>query len=380
MNSNNKISVGTNHWGYPEIRNYAGLAYKNFVVKKTYDICKLSEHIYFKLLNRNHKFLHNFHTNWEISKKIKLYHFFNTISSTSKPWIVTFESVLPMYNPKSLNGIKLLAGNKCKKIIAFCQNTYNIQKNNLVTFPDYADKILEKTIIIHPSQHLHLSSVDDKNYSDDIIFTFIGGDFFRKGGAEILQISEKLIIEGFQIKLNIISQLKYGSWKDQHITATDVDNAKTIINKYPKHINHYTYLPNNKVIELLKISHIGLLPSYGETYGYSVLEAQACGCPVITTNIPPFDEINNYSIGWLIDVPLIERGGSFTSDVYSYDERIRFSNTLKQNLYKIMKNILSNTSQITTKATNAINHIKNKHNPLKTTKKIEEIYTKALTN
>ena len=39
-------------------------------------------------------------------------------------------------------------------------------------------------------------------------------------------------------------------------------------------------------------SHIGLLPTYNDSYGYSVIEFFSYGCPVITTNILALPEIN----------------------------------------------------------------------------------------
>lgn len=52
----------------------------------------------------------------------------------------------------------------------------------------------------------------------------------------------------------------------------------------------------------MKQCHIGLLPTFGDTFGFSVLEMQACGCPVITSNNYALPEINNKEIGWICDI------------------------------------------------------------------------------
>lgn len=67
---------------------------------------------------------------------------------------------------------------------------------------------------------------------------------------------------------------------------------------------HHTSLSNDAVLEMIKTSDVGLLPTWQETYGFSVLEMQACGCPVITTNVRALPEINPENAGWLIRCPL----------------------------------------------------------------------------
>lgn len=52
------------------------------------------------------------------------------------------------------------------------------------------------------------------------------------------------------------------------------------------------YRPEVKILEALYNNAIALLfPSYYEGFGWPVVEAQACGCPVIASDIDPFVEI-----------------------------------------------------------------------------------------
>lgn len=380
----NKIIVGTNHIGYPQIRNFAGLPFSNFEIKKTYDVFKLLDYLHFKITKKNNEYFHNSHYDFGLKPDVKLYHFFNTISYCSKPWVVTFEHFLPRYDRYSIKGMKLLASNSCKKIIAFSHSAYQYQKNILKYFPDIEATILAKMIIIEPAQKLHIENFKNKANSeiirsnDEIVFTFVGGDFFRKGGSEILKVFSKLIDNNKNVKLNIVSKLSIGGWMDQHITKQYIITTKQLIQKYSNNIFHHHYLPNHKVLQLLRNSDIGLLPSYGETYGYFVLEAQSFGCPVISTNLPIFNETNNKNCGWLIDVPLTKRYDDKVADVYDYDKRKIFSVTLEKNLYEQIEKIIANPEQIKDKATKSIEKIKNKHNPEKIVCQLEEIYYNAL--
>ena len=101
--------------------------------------------------------------------------------------------------------------------------------------------------------------------------------------------------------LNIISKLEFGDYASK-TTIEDYKSAKKIINELSGNISYHKILPNSEVMNILKNTHVGLLPTYADTYGYSVLEAQSFGCPVITTNIRAMPEINNWKKGWIIKV------------------------------------------------------------------------------
>ena len=59
---------------------------------------------------------------------------------------------------------------------------------------------------------------------------------------------------------------------------------------------HYIDITNDDLIELYKSAKILLFPSLEEGLGLPILEAQVCGCPVVTTDIPPMNKnvINGY--------------------------------------------------------------------------------------
>ena len=371
-----KYIIGTNSLDYNPKRNFGGLPFKSFTIKKTMDFCRVMDYIYFKIKKKSHPFFSNTFFDFGLNN-IRMFHFFNSVSLSDKPWVVTFENEIPRPYLKSKKLVKRLTHKSCKKIIAFCDRAKNIEIYLLDKYPEFKQVILDKLIVLQPAQQLYVQSVSEKDYSQPVTFTFVGVDFFRKGGAEILKASERLISEGYDFKLNIVSQLKKGGWKDEHVTETDIEKAKEIIQRNDRFITHYYSLPSDKIMNLFKQSHIGLLPSYGETYGYVVLEAQACGCAVITSNMPPFQEFNNNTFGWLIDVPLKPRNGTLDSDLSGENLKL-FQNALFEGLYKSMKEGIENMELLKEKARLSIEHIKNDHDPEKRVKILEEIYFNAL--
>ena len=371
-----KYIIGTNSLDYNPKRNFGGLPFKSFTVKKTMDLCRIMDYLYFKIKKKSHPFFSNtfFGFGWN---NISMFHFFNSVSLSDKPWVVTFENEIPRPYLKSEYLVKRLTHKSCKKIIAFCDRAKNIETYLLDKYPELKQAILDKLIVLQPPQSLYVQSVNEKDYSLPVTFTFVGVDFFRKGGAEILKATEKLISEGHDFKLNIVSQFKKGEWKDEHVTIADVEKTKEIIQRNNKFITHYYSLSSDKIMDLFKQSHVGLLPSYGETYGYVVLEAQACGCAVITSDMPPFREFNDNQFGWLINVPLIERNGTLDSNL-SGEHLALFQDALYLGLYNAMKEAIENKDLLKEKAQKAIEHIRKDHSPEKRAKTLEEIYISAL--
>lgn len=373
---NRKIIVGTNSLDYNPRRNFGGLPYRNFVVQKKMDLFRILDYFYFKIKNKSHPFFSNAFFDFGLNNA-DLYHFFNSVSFSNKPWLVTFENEIPRPYLKSEYMVRRLTHSSCKKIIAFCNRAKEIETYLLDKYPGLKQAVLEKLIVLQPSQTLYIQSVAAKNYSGPVVFTFVGVDFFRKGGAEILQAAEQLINDGFDFRLNIVSRLQKGSWKDEHITLKDIEEAKRVIEKYKQIITHHYSLPTEKIMQLFMESHVGLLPSYGETYGYVVLEAQACGCPVITPAMPPFDEFNNEQMGWMVKVPLKKRNGVMDSDLSGENLQL-FRNALRTGLYTAMKDAINNKEALKVKAANAIENIREKHSPEKNAEFLEELYRQAI--
>ena len=157
--------------------------------------------------------------------------------------------------------------------------------------------------------------------------------------------------------------------------SKDKDLAEKLVSGNTN-IKYYKTLPNNKVLELLKNSHIGLLPTYADTYGYSVLEAQAAGCPVISTNIRALPEINNNEAGWIIEVPKDKNGNAILK---TPEDRKELSSIIEQELYRIIKDeIIPNPEIIKKKGEKALQRIRQHHNPNDKAQFLENLYKKCL--
>lgn len=392
------MKVGYLYDSYAEKRNIIGIA-KNVEYKRAYSY----HYFLYCIADKFDVYMNNICT---IIKKPNLYfsfydmdlnkvdflHFMNVVSYGSTPWITTYETVVPRYfetlnchkgpNPDYSilkesrvieKAIAALAKEPCRKIIALSECALEMQKSLLQYFPMYGDKIEDKLTVIHPPQPLFVNDFLEKNIPIDntIRFFFIGRSFFRKGGLEILRAFKNIKDKyNFDIELIIVSSLEIDNYA-AHEGTKEVDEAKKLISKNSNWIKFYSAISDYQVVELMKQSHVALLPTWADTYAYSVLECQASGCPVISTDVRALPEINNEKIGWIIHVPKNRFGEALYTTI---EHREIMKQTIEQGLEEIIIKIFNDRRCIIKKSRNAIAHIKENHLPDNYANKICAIY------
>ena len=385
-----KHSIST-RGGKGEEKNYLNLPLRRYVYCRERDLFTLVKRsIITRLLLPNAltnlSFLH-----YAIGAKRNFVavHLFNRISLGKTPWIVTFESRLPRLGYKSgyqntfalHNQLKLLQRKSCKKILAMSNCAYNLQLCFLDKYPDLKDDILNKMQVFHPPQTTLISDYSEKLVSDQCVtFTVVGNEFFRKGGLPIAQAFDQLLQEKHPVDLSVISTL---STHASGATTDDVNYAQNLFKKYPDFMHHFSSISNEEVMKILQRTHVALLPSLDETYGYSVLEAQANGCPVISTNVRAFLEINNDEIGWIIKVPLDEAlycaKGFRNWAKGNVDGSIKNAESLiREELVRIIHEIVDSHECLRRKGTSALERIRKFHDPRSKAEELEHIYDEAI--
>lgn len=63
-------------------------------------------------------------------------------------------------------------------------------------------------------------------------------------------------------------------------------------------------LDSQALVAAYSVAHVFMVPSLAEGFGWPIIEAQACGCPVITTNAAPMNEIGGPATRYL---PLLHK-------------------------------------------------------------------------
>lgn len=380
--SEKNILVGYHSNGYNEKRNFIESPCINVTYKKYIDLYKFPSRLYFKAKNKSHPFWSNIF--WDLNLGgYDILHFWNSLSKGNKPWITTFEYFLPrgahiygeFISETSYieNSMKLMAGSACKKLIAISEFAKNAMEDHLVTVNKFKEQILPKIEVLLPPQKILVTDDYERPFNERLKLIFVGADFFRKGGKQIIEACKILDEQNCPFELTIISTLNYGDYASL-TTSQDKQDVIDYCNAND-HIHLYNGLPNAEVLEKMKSADIALLPSYEETFGYSVIEAQAAGCPVISTGGAALPEINNNDVGWVIDTPKFEHNRTIPR---TPEARVAFHNNVVNGIVQIVTDAVNDTEKVKIKGRKAFERVKEQHDPTKHAKRLAEIYKEAL--
>jgi len=208
-----------------------------------------------------------------------LIHCAHCLSKNMKPWIMDIEyigqfwwgsyskakrqiineKVIDTFDSSHKDRVRRYLNSKyCKKILPWSEWTKN---NILREFPELKDKVE----IVHPAIPLH--KVKNETEDGKIRILFVGRDFGIKGG---------------EIALRVIDNL---TKKYSHVEGVVVsDVPREIFEKYSsnKKIKFLGLVPQEKLFERIYPSaDIFLYPTFSDTLGFAILEAQSFGIPVI---------------------------------------------------------------------------------------------------
>ena len=183
----------------------------------------------------------------------------------------------------------------------------------------FAQKYTDKAVII--PNFIEKVYVDEANVREELKdIAFVGRVAEDKGVLELLEASKG--IEGVNI----------------HIIGPDQDNIlgfcefENIIKVGPK--------PHDEVLELLKKMDALILPSYSEGFPLVVLEAMACGLPIISTPVGSVPDMIGKEGGILIKLKDSASIIEAVEEIKPYEKRLKMA---QYNLDKVKREYLSET-------------------------------------
>lgn len=374
--------------GYPEKRNIIVNEKHTYIDFKYKNIWLYLNKIKQKAVKSNKAFI--FHpVSFLIPEDAQVIHLFNEVACTAKRWVSTFETELPrvlpvpglpkLTNPELKKQLALVTAPQCVAIVAISEATRQIQLKLLKAFPEEAALITPKLHKLHPPQPV-LYEGQRPAADDRLIFTFVGNEFYRKGGAEIVLAFTELVDEGVisaeTVQVNLTGNLNH-RYNFAHGRYQDEDHFYQQIEELLGSYNIFTHVesrPNNELIELFRRTHVGLLPTWQDTYGFSVLEMQACGCPVISTNVRALPEINPAEAGWIIQCPLNDM---FELTVNAAADKVALRKLIVSQLKSSIRDIVENRESVTSRSGGALKRIKDMHDPVRFKEKLNAIYALA---
>lgn len=319
---------------------------------------------------------------------VDVIHTFNRICLHDRNrWVATFEKTFPEYfsEEKKINykfmkrQLPLILSDKCIALLPMSQWAYNYELWLLAQFVSLEEinQIKSKMSVLYPPQDTMISSEEFEEKfrkMGKLRFLYVGGQVKRKGGAEVLKAFHQLSQQYDSFTLTFVGKLG-DNYNNFYLDEEELKEIRAIIAN-ADWLEYHEKLPNEEVIKLAKQAHIGLLPTMGDTFGFSVLEMQACGCPVITTDRQALPEINNDQCGWLINTQVIQlpHGDDFGN--YTRDEVNKLSVLIGERLVHTLSAIMSDPELLIEKARLARERITNIHNTEKYAENLKKIYSR----
>lgn len=207
---------------------------------------------------------------WKFSTDCPLIHSTQSLLDTKTPYVVDFEhaAVFAGYNQGAFrnaafvhNLTRALEKPNLKRLLAWSDAAAQTLRNAIPSTP-----VHEKIETVYPVMSMP-QKISTKNVDSTIRFLFIGGNFYEKGGPETLAAFEKLA-EKYDVHLSFISAQTPQEYVEKY--------------KYNPKIKISLGLPYSEVQTLYSQSHVFVIPTHMDTFGFVISEALSYGLPVIT--------------------------------------------------------------------------------------------------
>jgi len=258
-------------------------------------------------------------------KRFDLVHAFNRIPLGTTPFVIGFESHLPrVINREDGKAFalqtRLLLSDRCRAIIPFskiAERWFRRVHGQSSFWPELEAKLYMRypnVPVFHGQDALQeeaaLREQDALQEQDHgpVRLAFVGSHFGRKGGCVAVRIAELALQRNRDIEVTIVSNLTVGGsvWTDP--TRPEFFDRYRALLDLPN-VTLFRQLPNDEVVDLLRRSHFTLLPTFGDTFGFTAIESMMSCTPVIATDqgaLPEFivDDEN----GILLDLETTEFG------------------------------------------------------------------------
>ncbi len=303
-----------------------------------------------------------------------------TPAITKKPWFYS----LAMYQEAlafSFMGLPIPKYIRAKYMEhLFCQDNFKkllfwseAGKETLKSYGEVTNPaLLEKAEVVYPA----IGRVDKQfiQYKKNPINLLFNGNFFIKGGVNV--------VDAFEIMQKEYPELQLTLCCDENIDFHTGD-----INLRQKYL---AKIKNNKNIKmgrvkreiflnkLLPNTDIYLLPTYGDAFGFAILEAMAHGIPVISTNYMAIPEmIKQGESGYMIDISKYDCLKMFKG-CYVNSLPLEFNNYVTSSLVKYLSELLSSIELRKSFGERAINITNAKFSFEHRAKRMSEIYKSSL--
>ena len=235
-----------------------------------------------------------------------LVHTFNSIPLGTKPFVVTFESNYPRYTWGDRGALwrfycGLASSERCRHLIAMSQHAKDTFLRETAGVAQRFEAI--PVSVVYPSIDVQeRPKTFQTKIAPPLKLFFVGAEFARKGGCVAVRVAEKALKLAMPIEVTVVSSLTVGKsvytdpWSDdffsRYVSLLDLPN-----------VTYFKHLPNDEVLEFMSRSDLTLLPTFSDTFGFSVIESMSRGVPAVVTDRGALSEFIDGKVNGIV-VPL----------------------------------------------------------------------------
>ncbi len=253
-------------------------------------------------------------------------HSLNAVPVLSRrPFVVSFEDYLPRVPEDRYIGAlervlqRTLMSERCTALLAMSHYAKRQFRHQSRGFAGSAS--LEAKMTLRYPAIAARRSTPKPDPESELKLLFVGRDFMRKGAPAVLGAHAQLRAKGIPVRTTFVSSLR---WKpdDSYVDPPSEQLVETTRAKLDQPgVEHFGELPLARVRELMEEADFLLFPTLHDTFGYVVLEALACGTPVIAsaTNALP-ELVEDARNGFLLP---LESDGEIGRWAWTYRTRER---------------------------------------------------------
>ena len=282
-----------------------------------------------------------------------LVHAFNRIPLGLCPFVIGLESHLP--RAFGLEGsqlwramTRLLTSDRCRGIVAISDFA---RRNFLAQHEGRAPQLAGKLHVRLPNIVIPETEDAVKPHDiDPIRVVFTGNHFARKGGCVAVVMADLARQRGIPLFVDIVSKLEVGGsiWTDP--TDPGVYRPYFDLLALPN-VKLHQNIPNSAVQGLMRNAHFALLPTFGDTFGFTIIESMANHTPVVATRQGAIPEvISHMENGILLDLPVTELG-EWIHLGRADRQSSGFATVWRDEVQRLAENALDNIVKVATDAT-----------------------------